>query len=213
MTGLPVFYSFRRCPYAMRARMALRISGTECELREVKLAKKPEAMLAASPKGTVPVLVLPGGEVIDESLAIMRWALDRNDPEGWLAGDDPALIGLCDGPFKYHLDRYKYPDRYSDEPGHGRTDHRGEGLAILRDLSFRLAGRDQLMGESRTLADIALFPFVRQFANTDRDWFDAQPIPDLQLWLDGHLDSDLFLGVIDKFTPWKPGDAPVVWPG
>ncbi|WP_435417188.1 glutathione S-transferase [Parerythrobacter aurantius] len=213
MTGLPVLYSFRRCPYAMRARMALRISGTRCELREVKLADKPEAMLAASPKGTVPVLLLPGGEVIEESLAITRWALDRNDPEGWLGGDDPALISLCDGPFKYHLDRYKYPDRYSDEPGHARTDHRGEGLAILSDLSFRLAGRHQLMGKARTLADIALFPFVRQFANTDRDWFDAQPIPDLQRWLDGHLDSDLFLGVMDKFTPWKPGDAPVVWRG
>lgn len=213
MTGLPVLYSFRRCPYAMRARMALRISGTRCELREVKLADKPAAMLAASPKGTVPVLILPGGEVIDESLAIMRWALEQNDPEGWLAGDDPALINLCDGPFKYHLDRYKYPDRYSDEPGHARTDHRGEGLAILSDLSFRLANRPQLMGETRTLADIALFPFVRQFANTDRDWFDAQPIPDLQRWLDGHLASDLFLGVMDKFAPWKPGDTPVVWPG
>lgn len=212
MTGLPVLYSFRRCPYAMRARMALRISGTRCELREIKLADKPEAMLVASPKGTVPVLVLPGGEVIDESLAIMRWALGRNDPEGWLAGDDPALIGLCDGPFKYHLDRYKYPDRYSDEPGHARTDHRGEGLAILSDLSFRLAGRHQMMGETRTLADIALFPFIRQFANTDRDWFDAQPIPDLQRWLDGHLASDLFLGVMDKFAPWKPGDPPIIWP-
>lgn len=213
MTGLPVLYSFRRCPYAMRARMALRISGTECELREVKLADKPAAMLAASPKGTVPVLVLPGGEVIDESLAIMRWALGRNDPEGWLAGDDSGLIDLCDGPFKYHLDRYKYPDRYAGEAGHARTDHRDEGLAILSDLSFRLAGRSQLMGETRTLADIALFPFVRQFANTDRDWFDAQPIPDLQRWLDGHLGSDLFLGVMDKAAPWKPGDAPVIWPG
>lgn len=212
MTGLTVLYSFRRCPYAMRARMALWISGTACELREVKLADKPEAMLDASPKGTVPVLVLPDGEVIDESLAIMRWALARSDPEGWLAGDDPGLIELCDGPFKHHLDRYKYPDRHAGEPGHARTDHRGEGLAILSDLSFRLAGRAQLMGETRTLADIALFPFVRQFANTDRDWFDAQPIPDLQRWLEGHLTSELFAAAMAKPAPWKPGDAPIIWP-
>ena len=212
MTGLPVLYSFRRCPYAMRARMALWISGTECELREVKLADKPEAMLAASPKGTVPVLVQPSGQVIDESIEIMRWALSRNDPEDWLAGDDAGLIELGDGAFKHHLDRYKYPDRYADEPGHARTDHRGEGLAILSDLSFRLAGREQLMGDRRTMADIALFPFIRQFATTDRDWFDAQPIPDLQRWLDGHLASNLFAAVMDKHAPWKPGDAPVLWP-
>lgn len=212
MTDLPVLYSFRRCPYAMRARMALCVSGTKCELREVKLADKPEAMLAASPKGTVPVLVLPDGQVIDESLDIMRWALGRNDPENWLAGDDAGLIELGDGPFKHHLDRYKYPDRYADEPGHARTDHRGECLAILSDLSFRLSGREQLTGDRRTLADIALFPFIRQFATTDRDWFDAQPIPDLQRWLDGHLASDLFAAVMGKYAPWKPGDAPAVWP-
>lgn len=212
MTDLPVLYSFRRCPYAMRARMALIASDTRCELREVKLADKPEAMLAASPKGTVPVLVLPDGQVIDESLDIMRWALGRNDPENWLAGDDPGLIELGDGPFKHHLDRYKYPVRYADEPGHDRIDHRGECLAILSDLNFRLSGRAQLLGETRSFADIALFPFIRQFANTDRDWFDAQPIPDLQRWLEGHLASGLFAAAMGKFAPWKPGDPPTIWP-
>lgn len=211
MTAPPILYSFRRCPYAMRARMALWISGTRCELREVKLAGKPPAMLEASPKGTVPVLVLAAGEVIDESIAIMRWALERSDPEGWLAGDHPALIDLADGPFKHHLDRYKYPNRYEDERGNGRIDHRGEGLAILSDLNFRLAEREHLLGERRTMADIALFPFVRQFANVDRDWFDAQPIPHLQEWLDRHLESELFTAVMPKYAPWQAGDEPVTF--
>lgn len=209
MSAPPVLYSFRRCPYAMRARMALWISGTVCELREVKLSAKPPELLAASPKGTVPVLVLPDGEVIDESLAIMRWALARHDPEHWLAGDDHALIDLIDGPFKHHLDRYKYPDRYQHEPGIDRIDHRGECLAILSDLNFRLSDRAQLLGERRSLTDIALLPFVRQFASTDRLWFDAQPIPYVQDWLEDHLASPLFAAVMGKFAPWKAGDAPI----
>lgn len=211
MSAPPILYSFRRCPYAMRARMALWISGTTCEMREVKLSDKPPELLAASPKGTVPVLVLPGGEVIDESLAIMRWALARHDPEGWLAGDDRGLIDLIDGPFKHHLDRYKYPDRYHHEPGNDRIDHRGECLTILSDLNFRLAERPQLLGERRTLTDIALLPFVRQFASTDRHWFAAQPIPYVQDWLQGHLASDLFAEVMGKFTPWRDGDPPVLF--
>ena len=211
MTDLPILYSFRRCPYAMRARMALSISGTACELREVKLADKPPELFEASFKATVPVLQLAGGTVLEESIEIMRWALARNDPEDWLAGDDAGLIALFDGPFKHHLDRYKYPTRYTDEPDHGKIDHRGEGLAILSDLSFRLAERPQLMGERRTLVDIALFPFIRQFANVDRTWFDSQPIPQLHSWLEGHLTSDLFLSVMTKYTPWKAGDEPITF--
>jgi glutaredoxin len=139
----PILYSFRRCPYAMRARMALRVSGTACEIREVKLSAKPAAMLAASPKGTVPVLVLADGQVIDESLDIMRWALARNDPEGWLEGDDPALIQANDGPFKQHLDRYKYPDRHDSVA----AEHRALGLEMLADLDRRLASSAYLCGE------------------------------------------------------------------
>lgn len=206
MSALPVLYSFRRCPYAMRARMALWIAGVTVELREVKLADKPPELGQASPKATVPVLVQDGGEVIDESIAIMRWALRQHDPEGWLAGDDVALIARFDGPFKHHLDRYKYPTRYTDEAGHGEVDHRAEGLAILADLNARLADSKQLCGDTRTLADIALFPFIRQFANTDRAWFDAQQIPHLHPWLEAHLASDLFKAVMPKFAPWKAGD-------
>lgn len=209
MSALPILYSFRRCPYAMRARMALWVAGTAVELREVKLADKPPELIEASPKATVPVLVLPGGEVIDESLAIMRHAIARSDPEGWLRGDDEALLAEADGPFKHHLDRYKYPNRYEHEAG--GVDHRAAGFEILRGWDERLAAHGQMCGHATTLADIALFPFVRQFANHDRNWFDAQELPHLQGWLAGHLESDLFAAIMPKFSPWKAGDAPVVF--
>ena len=209
-----ILYSFRRCPYAMRARMALWVAGIAVELREVKLADKPPELADASPKATVPVLVTHEG-VIDESIAIMRWALSMNDPQGWLSGDDAALIARNDGPFKHHLDRYKYPVRYPDENEGDEAafslHHRSEGLAILQQLDTRLAGREQLCGERPTLADIALFPFIRQFANTDRAWFDAQDIPHLQPWLECHLASDLFKAIMPKFAPWKAGDEPILF--
>jgi glutathione S-transferase len=184
----PTLYSFRRCPYAIRARMALLVSGVAFELHEVSLRDKPAAMLTASPKGTVPVLVLPNGRVIDESLDIMRHALAQSDPEHWLAGDDAALIAANDGPFKHHLDRYKYPDRYHSDP----AEHRVAGLALLADLNARLAASANLCAEHRTLTDIALIPFVRQFAAVDRDGFDAQPVSGVRRWLDAHITSPLF---------------------
>lgn len=205
MTEAPILYSFRRCPYAMRARMALWVAGIAVELREVKLAAKPPELAKASPKATVPVLVLPDGTVIDESLAIMRWALALHDPEGWLAGDDAALIATNDGPFKHHLDRAKYPGRYDEDS----ADHRAEGLALLRPLETRLEAAPQLCGSARSLTDMALFPFVRQFAHIDRDWFAAQPLPRLQAWLEQHIASDLFASIMPKFAPWKAGDAPI----
>ena len=215
MSALPILYSFRRCPYAMRARMALWVSGTQVELREVKLADKPDALREASPKATVPVLVMPDGEVLEESLDIMRRGLGRNDPEGWLASENTALLQLFDGPFKHHLDRYKYPNRYEDEApdrfGHGKVDHRGEALAILSDLDLLLSRQRQIGGERRGFTDIALFPFIRQYANTDRDWFNAQPIPHVQEWLEAHLASDLFRSIMAKYAVWQPGDEPVVF--
>jgi len=200
-----LLYSFRRCPYAMRARMALMISGTACLLREVKLSAKPAEMLLASAKGTVPVLVLPDGLVIDESLDIMRWALAKQDPEGWLERDDPQLIARGDGPFKHDLDRYKYPERY----GVDALIHRGRGLDFLRAIDGRLAGAGQLCGPGRGLADAAIQPFVRQFAAVDRDWLAAQPLPHLKVWLAGHLASRLFQMVMLRRAPWTPGDPPV----
>lgn len=214
MTRAPILYSFRRCPYAMRARMALWVAGIAVELREVKLAEKPPELGKASPKATVPVLVTHDG-VIDESIAIMRWALGESDPEGWLAGDDEALIARNDGPFKHHLDRYKYPVRYPEENDGDETafslHHRAEGLAILQELDVRLEDRKQLCGDARSLADIALFPFIRQFANTDRSWFDAQELPHLQAWHESHLASDLFKAIMPKFVPWKYGDEPIAF--
>jgi glutathione S-transferase len=187
-SDLPILYSFRRCPYAMRARMALLASEVPFELREVMLRDKPAAMLAASPKATVPVLVLPDGTVIDESLDIMRWALARNDPEEWRAGDDAALIASFDGAFKHHLDRYKYPERHAADP----VAHRGAGLSMLDTLERRLAGHANLHRDTRALSDIAIMPFVRQFAAVDRGWFDAQPLPRCQDWLARHVASPLF---------------------
>lgn len=206
MSEQPTLYSFRRCPYAMRARMALWIAGITVELREVKLSNKPPELLEASEKATVPVLILPDGTVIDESIDVMRWALHQNDPEGWLAGDDGELLATIEGPFKYHLDRYKYPTRYDNRDP---RPHRAAGYDILLRLDGRLTDQPQLCGEARTLADVASFPFIRQFANHDREWFDAQPIPHLQRWLAGHLESKLFKDVMPKFTPWKAGDEPI----
>ena len=184
----PILYSFRRCPYAIRARLALAASGTGYELREVSLRAKPPEMLAASAKGTVPVLVFPDGQVIDESLEIMRWALGRSDPENWLDRDDAALITVNDGPFKNDLDGYKYADRHAGDP----VTHRERGLTFLGELEVRLSVASQLGGSARGLIDAAIMPFIRQFAAVDRDWFDRQALPNLQRWLNWHLESELF---------------------
>lgn len=190
----------------MRARMALLVSGVAVELREVALSSKPAEMIAASPKAAVPVLVLPTGGVIDESIDIMRWALAQNDPENWLVGDDAALIATNDGAFKHHLDRYKYPDRHDTDT----IEHRDAGIAILLDLEARLVTHANLCGDARTLADIAIMPFVRQFAAVDPAWFAAQPLPRLQTWLTSHTISALFDQAMLRTKPWVPGDVPVI---
>ena len=204
----PILYSFRRCPYAMRARLALYVSGVRCELREVKLGAKPGSMLAASPKGTVPVLQLPDGIVIDESLDIMRWALSRHDPEQWLDGEDSALVAGNDGTFKHHLDRYKYPERHGEDS----ATHRAAALVFLRELDARLARNTQLCGPARSLTDAAILPFVRQFAAVDQTWFDALPLPHLQAWLNGHVTSALFQAIMMRVAPWSAGDLPLQFP-
>jgi glutathione S-transferase len=202
-----ILYSFRRCPFAMRARMALLVSGTLCEIREVKLRTKPAELIAASSKATVPILVLPDGGVIEQSLDIMRWALARNDPEGWLRGDDAALIATNDGAFKHHLDRAKYPGRYAES-----GDHRQQALLLLAPLETRLRVTANLCGDARSLTDIALLPFVRQFAEIDRPWFDAQPFPALQRWLTAHLASVLFADAMVRLPVWQAGDPPTLFP-
>jgi len=203
--ALPVLYSFRRCPFAMRARLALDVSETAVEHREILLRDKPQAMLDASPKGTVPVLVLPDGTVLEESLDVMRWALGRRDPERWLAPPDAemsALIEACDGPFKHHLDRYKYAARYEDADAGA---HRSAALDYLQTLDTRLRASPQLFGTDMSMADAAIFPFVRQFANTDRDWFDALDLAGLQAWLEQHLASARFARIMTKYPLWVSG--------
>ncbi|OLF77846.1 glutathione S-transferase [Maricaulis sp. W15] len=200
---LPILYSFRRCPYAMRARLALHASATAVEHREILLRAKPQAMLTASPKGTVPVLVLPDGRVLEESLAIMLWALRQHDPDNWLADETLALdlIEQCDTRFKPHLDRYKYATRYEDADP---REHRAEAARIVGALDDRLRQGTALLGAADGLADIAIFPFIRQFAHTDRDWFAAQDWPAAHRWLDRHLQSDRFAAIMQKHPVWTP---------
>ena len=208
MAELPILYSFRRCPYAIRARLAVLASGTVCEIREVKLSAKPAEMLAISPKATMPVLQLPDGRVIDESLDIMRWALARNDPEGWLGRSDDALIAGNDGPFKHHLDRYKYPDQHRTDP----VEHRTAACDLLHPLEARLQASPYLCGDAMGLTDAALMPFVRQYAATDRAWFDALPLPGLQAWLARLTAAPWFETAMVRLAPWKSGDAATLFP-
>lgn len=204
----PVLYSFRRCPYAMRARLVITVSETRCELREIKLSAKPEAMLIASPKGTVPVLVQPDGAVIDQSLDIVLYVLQQNDPEGWLDRYDADLIARNDGPFKRDLDRYKYPERHASDA----LTHRAAGFDFLLELEGRLTKTAFLSGNARGLSDAAIAPFVRQFAEVNREWFDSQRLPHLQLWLANFLASPLFTAIMVRVPTWAPGDTPVYFP-
>ncbi len=204
----PILYSFRRCPYAIRARLAIAVSGTVCSLREVRLQAKPDALIEASAKATVPVLVMPGGQVIDQSLEIMTWSLLHNDPDGWLSRHDADLVQRNDGPFKHDLDRTKYPHR---QGGDGIAD-RQSGLRFLTELEGRLRHHEQLCGHLPGFADMAIMPFVRQFAAIDPAWFAAQPLPRLQAWLDGHLRSDLFAAAMLRVPPWRPGDPETRFP-
>jgi len=204
---LPILYSFRRCPYAMRARLALTVSGQEVEHREVDLKERPQELRAVSPKATVPVLVLTDGTVLEESLAIMRWTLDHADPEGWLPTTSEqletteSLIRRNDEDFKFHLDRYKYATRYEDVD---EAEHRAAASVILRSLDTFLQEAPYLTGPAFTMADAALAPFVRQFAFADRTWFDAQGWQHLRSWLDAFLASPRFQGIMAKHRVWDP---------
>ncbi|WP_367104216.1 glutathione S-transferase [uncultured Psychrobacter sp.] len=212
-SSLHRLYSFRRCPYAMRARLAILFADLQVELREIVLKNKPPQMLTISPKGTVPVLQLSGGTVIEESREIMMWALDQNDPQGLLdtkvLAQANALISRNDNEFKYWLDRYKYADRHPDMT---QTEYRQQGEVFLQVLEELLAKNTYLLGESITLVDIGIMPFVRQFAHVDRDVFYNLPYPNLQRWLQEWLAHPIFLRVMTKYPPWQEGDEIVLFP-
>ncbi len=197
----PILYSFRRRPYAMRARFALLAVGIVVEHREIALQNKPKAMLQASAKGTVPVLVCADGQVIDESLDIMLWALQQHDPHHWLAEKEPSLklITENDQTFKLWLDQYKYADRF---PEHPQNYYRQQGELFLQQLEAKLQTHSFLLSHQPQLADYAIFPFIRQFAFVDKHWFDSSPYPKLQLWLSFHLQSKLFLQAMQKHEVW-----------
>ena len=214
-TPLPVLYSCRRCPYAMRARLAMRVAGQTVEHREIELKHKPADMLQASPKGTVPVLVLSDGAVLEQSLDIMRWALERHDPDTWLPADAAtrqdawALIAQNDGDFKFHLDRYKYPHRYDLADG---FEHRAQASVFLGTLAQRLTASAYLSGPRFSITDAAIAPFVRQFAHTDKAWFAQQDWPALAQWLADFEASSPFVQVMEKHPVW-PGVIEGLAPG
>lgn len=208
-----ILYSFRRCPYAIRARMALYYAGVKVHIREILLKDKPQAMLKASPKGTVPVLVMPDDNVIDESLGIMRWALTQSDPDGWytqnLQQQSDMLIQINDNEFKPILDSYKYPQRSEkQDPFY----YREQAFPYLQTLNDKLSTTQYLISNTINIADVALFPFIRQFAMVDTHWFDNIPCPYLQAWLSRFITSDLFTAVMEKYVPWTGGLEPVLAP-
>ncbi len=194
---LPILYSYRRCPYAMRARLAIDAADIAVELREISLRDKPKHMLQVSPKGTVPVLILPNGAVIEQSLEIMCWALQHNDPQNWLDADFgkmQALIAKNDTSFKNALDGYKYPERNL----HTQMHYRQQGEIFLQQLDSLLNVHTYLLKDTASLVDMAVFPFVRQFAAVDSAWFGGANYLKLKIWLDALVNSALFERVMQK---------------
>jgi glutathione S-transferase len=202
----PVLYSYRRCPYAMRARMALRYANIDVEVREIVLREKPAQMLAVSPKGTVPVLVLASGQVLEQSLDIINWALEQSDVDAWIVQDQAVqklsadLIATNDGAFKQALDKYKYAIRFPENPP---DVYRAQGEAFLQRLESLLQQNAYLFRNTVSKADIAIFPFVRQFSMVDEVWFETANYPALKAWLNGLLNSQLFIDVMQKHSVWK----------
>lgn len=209
----PILYSFRRCPYAMRARLAMKYSKIDVELREVDLNNIPDALDAISTDKTVPVLQLVDGSVIEESWDIAKWATTQNDEDNWCGennnylNDAEMLVEMNDFSFKEDLDHYKYADRY---PEHPMEYYRELGEEFLQELEDRLCETRYLSADTLSITDIAVFPFVRQFAFVDKDWFDQAPYPKLQHWLKQQLESELFDAIMNKQSNWQEGDRPVL---
>lgn len=206
---MPILYSFRRCPYAMRARLAIYVSGLQVELREILLRDKAPEFLLASPKATVPVLIT-NKEVIDESFDIMVWCLKQSDPEHWLAMPDEGYewILRSDGPFKEALDHTKYSVRFPDlDP----KLEQAKALKFLTDLNLQIGNSNWVFGKGCSLADMALLPFIRQFSNIDKNWFYGQNLSNVYRWLDHFLMTDIFIKIMKKYNMWSVGNQPVIF--
>lgn len=211
--SFPILYSFRRCPYAMRARLAILLGKKVVQLREVVLQDKPEALTSISLKATVPVLQFSNGQIIEESLEIMMWALQEHSI--WQALDTEQrkqsllLIEHNDISFKNALDRYKYADRY---PQQSAAEYCAEGEIYLDILEQRLTQSEGLVANELTLADFAILPFVRQFAFVDMAWFESCPYPAVRNWLQAFLNSEVFLQIMHKYPQWQENDEIRLFP-
>lgn len=204
LANKPILYSYRRCPYAMRARMVLAYAGIPVEIREISLKEKPPSMVAISPKATVPVMQY-GNLVLEQSLDIMRWALSQHDPDGWLTDENNmavnTLIEVNDGSFKKILDQYKYPSRF---PEVNPVDLLTSALnQHLRPLNNQLKKTEFLLGAKLSMADVAIFPFIRQFHMVDETLFSLYQLEDLKKWLNDCIESDLFLSIMQKHPVWQ----------
>ena len=208
----PILYTFRRCPYAIRARFAIRSAKIIVEVREIKLQEKPSEFLKSSPKGTVPVLITNSGEILEESLDIINWALSINDPLKWLAKgklkdqEIAKLLHDLETKFKTNLDKYKYPNRFS---GVNQYLHRDKNLCFLKKLNFYLKNNKSLNCKHLTFLDYAIFPFIRQFRNVDKVWFDKLNFVFLNEWIHQIIDSEDFSSIMKKFKKWEPNDLPI----
>ncbi|MBL4682115.1 MAG: glutathione S-transferase [Pseudomonadales bacterium] len=212
MNNQPILYTFRRCPYAIRARMGLAYANVDFEHREVTLKNKPTNMISLSPKGTVPVLKLLDGTVLEESLDILIWAIGQKDVDGWMTypakrlSEMAALIAENDFEFKIHLDHYKYADRF---PEASQEEYRSRCEPFLLSLEKRLTENPFLFSHQIAYADIAIVSFIRQFSKVDETWFSHAPYPRLKIWLNHLINSTLFLSIMKKYKAWQPGDAPI----
>ena len=212
MTQVPILYTFRRCPYAMRARMGLAYAGLNFQIREVDLKHKPREMLDISPKATVPVLLTEGSIVLEESLDILLWSLTENDLDGWRdysvaeLSQMEALVEENDEVFKEHLDHYKYSDRY---PAESKHTYREQCEIFLERLESQLRKTTFLFGKRISYADVAIFSFIRQFSNVEPLWFQSAPYPHLKKWLAHFLVSDVFEAIMKKYQPWSVGDPAI----
>ncbi len=208
---LPILYSFRRCPYAMRARMVLLHSKIQCEIREIKLSNKPKEMLAISPKGTVPVLILENGDILDESLDVMLWAIEQGNLRNLFNSGKKEILDLIkinDGEFKDAIDRYKYSSLYPEKP---MIEYRKMGQPFLEKIESYLEKNKFIFGKNISLADLAIFPFIRQFCRVDIDWFNSSLFKKIKEWTLFFEGSENFIDIMRKIKPWTTGDKPTLF--